>query len=64
MSVKDYPPEQLVARAVRNARPRQDRYPEQRWICVQAAFGLGSTYAKELCRLHGLDPDEILSNCE
>lgn len=51
--------EQLVERAVRNAHPRETgRAP--RWVAVMDAFGIGSTYAYDLCKMHGLDPDELV----
>jgi hypothetical protein len=60
MPVTDYSQESLVERAVRNARPREcGEVP--RWAAVSDAFGLGSTYSIELCRIHGLDPDEKVS---
>ena len=60
MPVTDYTPESMVARAVRNAKPRHTG-DAPRWVAVMDTFGLGSTYAHELCRNHGLDPDEIVS---
>lgn len=46
---------ELVRRAVRTCRGKR-RGP--RWVAVMEMFGLGSTYAHQLCRKHGLDPDE------
>lgn len=60
MPVTDYSPESMVERAVRNARPRECG-DSPRWVAVMDTFGLGSTYAVELCRLHGLDPEEKVS---
>lgn len=57
MPVTDYSQDDLVARAVRCAKPRTC-CDAPRWVAVMDTFGLGSTYAHELCRLHGLDPDE------
>jgi hypothetical protein len=48
----------LLERAVRNVRPRQPRSP--RWAAVAGAFGLGSSYAAQLCERFGLDPDDQL----
>jgi hypothetical protein len=60
MSVRDIPDEKLIERAVRSARCRDSRkgYLHPRWVAVMDCFGLGSTYAYELCRRFGLDPDE------
>jgi hypothetical protein len=60
MSVRDIPDEKLVERAVRSARDRSCRKGEKhpRWVAVMDAFALGSTFAHELCRRFGLDPDE------
>lgn len=60
MPVSDYTHEQLVERAVRNAKPRTAG-TSPRWVAVGDTFGIGSTYAHELCRLHGLDPCEEVS---
>lgn len=54
--VNDIPDEQLLSRAVRNARPRKGRVP--RWSAVADAFALGSTFSIQLCRRFGLDPDQ------
>ena len=59
MPVTDYADHDLVARAVRGARPHKYG-PAPRWVAVMYTFGLGSTYAHDLCRLHGLDPDEVV----
>jgi hypothetical protein len=48
----------LLERAVRNARDPASRGYRPRWVCVMAAFGLGSTFAAELCRRFDLDPGE------
>lgn len=51
----------LVKLAVVNARPDHlERKP--RWLCVSTAFGgLEQSLAVELCRLAGVDPNEILA---
>jgi hypothetical protein len=60
MSVTDIPDETLLGRAVVSARKRSARKGEKhpRWAAVMDAFQLGSTYAGELCRRFGLDPNE------
>lgn len=55
----DYSNESLVKRAVINARPHINS-PAPRWVAVMHTFALGQTYAIELCKLYGLDPDEII----
>jgi hypothetical protein len=56
-TVDDIPDAKLLERAVRGARPnRPGRHP--RWVAVVDTFALGSTYATQLCRRFGLDPDE------
>ena len=57
MPIREITDEQLVKRAVRNARAR-DTGDSPRWVAVMDTFGLGSTYAHELCTAHGLNPDE------
>jgi hypothetical protein len=59
-SVQDYSLESMVERAVRNARPHKCG-SSPRWVAVVDTFALGSTFAYELCRNHGLDPDEEVS---
>lgn len=54
-SVEDISDAQLVERAVRNAR-RCSGGPM--WGAVMEAFGLGSTYAAQLCSRFGVDPYE------
>lgn len=48
---------QLVANAVRAARPRRAA-PAERWVAVKETFMVGSTTARSLCRRFDLDPDE------
>lgn len=54
-SVADIPDEELLRRAVLNARGYR-RGP--RWVAVMAAFALGSTYSYQLCQRFGIDPNE------
>tara|TARA_R110000803_G_scaffold51177_1_gene105932 strand:+ start:1293 stop:1478 length:186 start_codon:yes stop_codon:yes gene_type:complete len=56
MDVSDIDDETLLRRAVENARPRQRRSP--RWVVVMDLFGLGSTYAHQLCARFDLNPDD------
>ena len=54
------PDEELLRRAVENARDRKAPrgYPHLRWVAVADAFLLGSTCTAQLCQRFGLDPDE------
>ena len=45
---------ELMDRALRSLRPSK-RKPL--WVLVMETFGLGSTFAYQLCRRHGLDPE-------
>lgn len=54
--VSDIPDSELVERAVRNARHGREE-GHVLWSYVTDAFGLGSTYAAQLCRRFGLDPE-------
>lgn len=57
-----YSAESMVERAVRNAKPHFTFTGDApMWVAVMDAFGLGSTYARDLCRKHNLDPDETVS---
>jgi hypothetical protein len=56
-SVRDIPDYVLLRRAVQNAR---GRYKNPRSVHVMNTFGLGSTYAAQLCARFFLDPDERL----
>jgi len=61
-TVADIPDAELLGRAVRTARPAADRKGSKgmRWVGVMSAFSLGSTFAYQLCRRFGLDPDEVV----
>jgi hypothetical protein len=61
-SVRDIPDEKLLERAVHTARHRGYRKGTKhpRWAAVADAFALGSTYAAQLCRRFGLDPEEMV----
>lgn len=54
------PDRELLGRAVKSARSRVCHEGERhlRWVAVMDFFAVGSTYARELCRMFGLDPDE------
>jgi hypothetical protein len=54
VSVRDIADTDLVCRAINNLKPTRN-FPL--WVRVMEAFGLGSTYASQLCRIHGFDPD-------
>lgn len=62
-TVNDIPDNTLLERAVRNARSREYRKGRKhwRWIAVQDAFSLGSTYSHQLCLRFGLDPEELVA---
>lgn len=54
-SVNDIPDAELLRRCVgRKGHGRK----EPRWVRVMDRFLLGSTYARQLCRRYGFDPDE------
>ena len=63
MSVRDYPDEELLRRAVANCRDRTapSGFQHPRWVAVADTFALGSTYAMELCKRFDLDPDELVT---
>lgn len=60
--------EELVKRAVLNARPQNVNGTTAKWFAVSLTFAVGSTRARELCNWAGVDPDrEILGpfcDCE
>ena len=60
-TVRDIPDEELLRRAVRNARRRGPKGDHARWVAVMDAFALGSTYAHQLCRRFDLEPDEMVT---
>lgn len=55
-------PEALVRRAIQHLRRRKPKngrgYVYPLWKRVADLFGHGSGYSAEICRRHGLDPDE------
>lgn len=65
MPIREITDEQLVKRAMMNARPRK-LGDSPRWVAVMDTFALGSGYAWEICKIHGLEPEEIVSGpcCE
>lgn len=56
--VNDISDEELLGRAVRNARDKRSRGRVARWAIISDLFALGSTYSSQLCRRFGVDPDE------
>lgn len=60
-SVRDISDEELLRRAVTNARANVPKArAHYRWVAVMETFMLGSGFAMELCRRFGLDPDELV----
>ena len=62
-TIASIPDAELLRRAVENARDISKRkgYKHPRWVAVMGAFSLGSTFARQLCRRFGLNPDEMVS---
>jgi len=58
--VSSIPDEELLRRAVKSARSWRYRGKHPRWTGVMDAFALGSTFAMQLCRRFGLNPDEMV----
>ncbi len=56
-NVSNISDDELLRRAVTTARAKGRGY-QPRWVGVMDRFLLGSTYAMQLCRRFGLDPDE------
>lgn len=61
-SVEDYAPASLIRRAINNA--SSGRPQAEQWVHVMTAFGLGSTYAAQLCRLYDFDPEAVVGQKE
>ena len=61
-TVASIPDADLLFRAVRTARSRDVRKSvlHPRYVAVMDAFLLGSTYAAQLCRRFGFDPNEMV----
>ncbi len=51
-------PDEMIKMALLNMRPRFGRHI--RWGVAAGLFGIGSHSAQDLCREHGVDPDEII----
>lgn len=58
--VGSIPDETLLRRAATFRTPRTPGYGTPRWSAVMDRFGLGSTYAWQLCIRLGLDPDAMV----
>ena len=56
-TVADISDADLLGRVVRSVVRKRTRRQEFAWVAVKEAFGLGSTYAAQLCRRFGIDPD-------
>lgn len=56
-TVADIPDAELLGRVVRSITRKRPRRQEFAWVAVMEAFGLGSTYAAQLCTRYGIDPD-------
>ena len=56
-TVADIHDTSLVERAVRNAKP-DGLGDAERWVAVRDSFGLGSTYAMQLCGRFNLNPHD------
>ena len=61
-SVLDISDAELLGRAVRECRHGRGRHKRYLWARVMDQFALGSTYAQQLCRRYGLDPDEMVKD--
>jgi hypothetical protein len=53
-TVEDVPADRLIWCGIASQRPTRTK---PLWVCVMDVFGLGSTFANQLCRKHGFDPD-------
>jgi hypothetical protein len=61
-TIADVPDGELLRRAVLSARAANRLcVTVPRWRAVMHVFGLGSTYADQLCRRFNLDPDEMVT---
>lgn len=52
--------ETLLRRAATFRRPRTPGYGVPRWSAMMDRFGLGATFASQLCARLGLDPEEMV----
>ena len=60
--VDDISDTELLERALRECRRVRSRAKIVLWAKVSTRFALGSTYAGQLCRRFGLDPDEMVKD--
>jgi hypothetical protein len=61
-SVNDIPDVELIRRAIGSIRTiKRPGAGVPRWSVVARQFCLGSTFAAELCRRHGFDPEQRVS---
>lgn len=62
-TVASIPDSDLVSRAIANLR-NTEPHARPRWDVASSVFGLGSTYAAQLCARFDKDPDEVLPGRE
>lgn len=52
--------EELIRRAIASSGRPSPKAATPRWKAVMMTFGLGSTFAWQLCSRFGFDPDEMV----
>lgn len=57
-TIADISDDELLRRAVKGVHGSYAGQP--RWSAIMDRFALGSTYAAQLCRRFGFDPDEVV----
>jgi hypothetical protein len=55
--VNGIPDNVLLQRAIKSLINKRGRVKQPLWVSVMDTFALGSTYAGQLCRRFGHDPD-------
>jgi hypothetical protein len=59
-TVAEIPDAVLLARSVRGCHGKGKKHKRPRWAYVADRFGLGSTFAAQLCVRFDLNPDELV----
>lgn len=59
-----YSEKELIARAIKNAKPRHSAPRKARWRIVKGLFSTGQHVSRAICTRYGFDPDQEIGALE